>query len=84
MPYPPGKSKEVFCLELRCALLELDEDVERLSRGVNAVWAVCEAIQHSQSDYAKGLWAVWEYLDEADEAVRRQLDHCLALSKEDG
>lgn len=71
-------------MELRCALLELDEDVERLSRGVNAVWAVCKAIQHSQSDYAKGLWAVWEYLDEADEAVRRQLDHCLALSKEDG
>ena len=47
MPYPEGKSKEVFGLELRCALLELDEDVERLSRGVNAVWAVCEAIQHS-------------------------------------
>ena len=40
--------------DLQSALLDLDEDVERLSRGVNAVWAVCEAIRPQSERLCQG------------------------------
>ena len=50
--------------DLQSALLDLDEDVERLSRGICAVGAVSAAMAQSRP-YSDGLEAVWEYLEQA-------------------
>ena len=68
--------------ELCSALLDLDEAVDRLSRGVNAVGGMCAAVDTDQNYYAQGLYAVWEYLREADDGVRRRLDLCLERMKQ--
>ena len=62
-------------LDLQSALLDLDEDVERLSRGICAVGAVSAAMPQSRP-YSDGLEAVWEYLEQAQRQTRKDLDRC--------
>ena len=71
-------------MDILSALLDLDEEAERLSRGINAVRAICAAIEDEQSDYAPGLYAVWELLCSAGEGVRQGLDDCLEQLKRGG
>lgn len=61
--------------DLQSALLDLDEDVERLSRGICAVGAVSAAMAQSRP-YSDGLEAVWEYLEQAQKQTRKDLDRC--------
>ena len=67
--------------ELRSALLDLDEDVERLSRGIKAAGAVSAAISQDHF-YEEGLYAVCDYLYEAQKKLRRDLDRCLEQVRE--
>ena len=61
-------------MNLQTQLLELDDAVDRLSWGINAVGAVSQAISTEGHDYAEGLFAVWEYLYDAHTSVRSRLD----------
>ena len=62
-------------MNLQTQLLELDDAVERLSWGINAVGAVAQAISAAGRDYAEGLFAVWEYLYD----VHASAHSCLSL-----
>ena len=62
-------------MNIQTQLLELDDAVERLSWGINAVGAVAQAISAAGRDYAEGLFAVWEYLYDAHASART----CLSL-----
>ena len=62
-------------MNIQTQLLELDDAVERLSWGINAVGAVAQAISAAGRDYAEGLFAVWEYLYDAHASARA----CLSL-----
>ena len=78
MPHLPGKYKEVLsCLKL----LDLDEDLERLTWGVQAARAVSAAISLDHA-YGEGLYAVSDYLYEVQEKMRGDLDLCLAQVRE--
>ena len=63
-------------LELQSALLDLEEDLERLAWGLKAAEAVSETLAPSSS-YGEGLYAVCDYLFEAEKNMRRDLDRCL-------
>lgn len=71
-------------MDILSILLDLDEEVDRLSRGINAVQAICAAIEEERSGYAPGLYAVWELLRDAEEGARRGLDGCLEQLRRDG
>ena len=71
------KSKEGFQMDIQSELLDLDEAVERLSWGVSAVGAVCEAAELTRNHYAPGLCALWEYLHDTERTIRRKLDRCI-------
>ena len=62
-------------MNIQTQLLELDDAVERLNWGINAVGAVAQAISAAGRDYAEGLFAVWEYLYDAHASARS----CLSL-----
>ena len=67
--------------DLRTKLLDLDEDLERLTWGVQAARAVSAAISQDHS-YGEGLYAVSDYLYEVQEKMRGALDLCLAQVRE--
>ena len=58
-------------LDLQNALLDLVEDVERLSRGISVSAAMAQS-----RPYSDGLEAVWEYLEQAQKQTRKDLDRC--------
>lgn len=62
-------------------LLDLEDPLCRLYDGVNAVYAFCLAMEHSNHELAGGLWAVWQYLYQQSETVRRQYDAGLKQCK---
>ena len=62
--------------DLHSILLDLDEDLERLSRGLLAAEAVSAAIALNHT-YGDGLYAVCDYLGQAHRDLRRDLDRCL-------
>ena len=68
-------------MNLNTQLLELDEAVCRLSWGVNAVGAVSQAILCVGHAYADGLHAVWEYLYDALDSLRSNLDLLMEQSR---
>ena len=68
--------------DLRTKLLDLDEDLERLTWGVQAARAVSAAISLDHA-YGEGLYAaVSDYLYEVQEKMRGDLDLCLAQVRE--
>lgn len=67
--------------DLRTKLLDLDEDLERLTWGVQAARAVSAAISLDHA-YGEGLYAVSDYLYEAQKKMRGDLDLCLAQVRE--
>ena len=68
-------------MKLYTQLLDLDEAVDRLGWGVNAVGAVAQAIQSEGNAYSGGLQAVWEYLYGAHTSVRPDLDLLMMQNK---
>ena len=68
-------------MNLQAQLLELNDAVDRLSWGVNAVGAVAQAISSEGHSYADGLQAVWDYLYDAHASVRSQLDLLLTQNR---
>ena len=67
--------------DLRTKLLDLDEDLERPTWGVQAARAVSAAISQDHA-YGEGLYAVSDYLYEVQEKMRGDLDLCLAQVRE--
>ena len=67
--------------DLRTKLLDLDQDLERLTWGVQAARAVSAAISQDHA-YGEGLYAVSDYLYEVQEKIRGDLDLCLAQVRE--
>ena len=68
-------------MNLQAQLLELNDAVDRLSWGVNAVGAVAQAISSEGHACAEGLFAVWEYLYDAHTSVRSDLDLLMKQNK---
>ena len=59
-------------------LYDLEEAIGHLSDGVNAGEVMAMGLEQMQDTHAGGLYAVWRYLDGANQEVRRQLDLCLS------
>lgn len=64
-------------MSLKEALLDLDTAAHNISKGVNAVQLMSQGLNRTLDPYADGFDALCDYLLEADEALRRQVDICL-------
>lgn len=58
-------------------LYDLEEAVQHLSDGLDAIEVMVMGLEQMQAAHAGGFYAVWRYLDEADQEVRKRLDACL-------
>ena len=58
-------------------LQELEEAVQHLSDGLNAIKIMVMGLEQIQDAHVGGFYAVWRYLDEVDREVHRRLDICL-------
>ncbi len=58
-------------------LYDLEEAIGHLSDGLDAVEVMVMGLEQVQDAHAGGLYAVWRYLEGANQEVRRQLDACL-------
>lgn len=58
-------------------LYDLEEAIQHLSDGLDAIKIMVIGLEQMQDDHAGGLYAVWRYLDEANQEVRERLDVCL-------
>ena len=50
-------------------LLELEGPVSRISCGVNALRLMVSGLELEEAPYADGFYALWSYLQEAEEAL---------------
>ena len=64
-------------MSLREELLDLDIAVSQVSRGANAVAAMSRGLDRVDDPYADGFYAVSDYLTEAVQILRKQMDACL-------
>ena len=60
-------------------LYDLEETIGHLSDGVNAVEVMVMGLEQVQDAHAGGFYAVWRYLDEANQEVFKRLDACLKV-----
>lgn len=58
-------------------LYDLEEAIQHLSDGLDAIEIMVMGLEQMQDDHAGGLYAIWRYLDETNQEVRRQLNACL-------
>ena len=58
-------------------LYDLEEAVQHLSDGLDAIRVMVMGLEQMQSGHAGGFYAIWRYLDGAGQEVRRCLDACL-------
>lgn len=61
-------------------LQELEEAVQHLSDGLNAMNIMVMGLEQIQDAHTGGFYAVWRYLDEADREVHRCLDICMTAT----
>lgn len=59
-------------------LYDLEEAIQHLSDGLDAVEVMVMGLEQVQDAHAGGFYAVWRYLDEANQEVRRRLDACMS------
>lgn len=64
-------------MSLQEQLLDLDETVDRISKGINAVVLMSTGLDKAADPYADGFYAVCDYLTDAGRVLRTQLDDCL-------
>lgn len=60
-------------------LMELEEAFERFSWGLNAVELMVLGLGQARDPYTGGFQAVWVYLKDAEEEVRRLLT-CVSIA----
>ena len=58
-------------------LYDLEEAIQHLSDGLDAVKMMVMGLEQVQEAHAGGFYAVWRYLDEADQEVHKRLGACL-------
>lgn len=58
-------------------LYDLEEAIQHLSDGLDAIEVMAMGLDQVQDAHAGGLFAVWRYLEEANREVRERLDVCL-------
>lgn len=64
-------------MNIRDELLDLDEAVSQVSRGVNAVAAMSRGLDRVDDPYADGFYLLSDYLVEAVQVLRERTDRCL-------
>lgn len=60
-------------------LYDLEEAIQHFSDGLDAIKIMILGLEQVQDAHAGGFYAVWRYLDETNQEVRRQLDACLKM-----
>ncbi len=58
-------------------LLELEEPVSRISCGITALRLMTSGLELEEDPYADGLYALWSYLQAAEEALHAALSAAL-------
>lgn len=58
-------------------LYDLEEAIQHFSDGLDAIEVMVMGLEQVQDAHAGGLYAVWRYLDGANQEVRKRLDACL-------
>lgn len=64
-------------MELKEALLELENPVHRISDGINAVGLMAMGLAGVRDPYADGFNAIWNFLADAERDFQSQLQACL-------
>lgn len=64
-------------MELKEALLELENPVHRISDGINAVGLMTMGLAEARDPYADGFNAIWNFLVDAERDFQNQLQACL-------
>ncbi len=64
-------------MELREALLALEEPAMRINDGIDAISVMVLGMLQAKIPYASGLHAVWSYLDDANRDFQEQVEACL-------
>jgi len=66
-------------MELREALLALEEPASRINGGINAISIMALGLSSAKDPYADGFNAVWDYLTEANLDFQEKVRTCLKL-----
>ena len=64
-------------MSLQKQLLDLDETVNQISRGINAVNLMSMGLDRRLDPCMDGFDAICDYLEDASQTLRNQLDACL-------
>ena len=64
-------------MELKEALLELENPVHRISDGINAVGLMTMGLAEARDPYADGFNAIWNYLVDAERDFQKQITACM-------
>ena len=59
-------------------LYDLEEAIQHFSDGLDAIKIMGMGLDQIQDVHAGGFYAVWRYLEEANQEVRKQLDACIS------
>lgn len=64
-------------------LVNLEEPISRISNGINAVGIMAMGLAQVHDPYADGFFAVWNYLDSADQELKSQVETCFCQEDQD-
>ncbi len=64
-------------MELRKAVLALEEPARQMNEGINAVGIMVIGLFAHEDPYADGFHAIWRCLCDANEVFQKQLQTCL-------
>ena len=64
-------------MNIREELIGLDEAVNQVSGGINAIAAMSRGLDRVDDPYADGFYFLADYLTEAVQNLREQTDRCL-------
>lgn len=59
-------------------LYDLEEAIQHFSDGLDAIEVMVMGLEQMQDAHAGGFYAVWRYLDGANQEVRKRLDACMS------
>lgn len=66
-------------MELREALLAMEEPARHLNGGINAIGVMSMGLSMAKDPYADGFNAVWNYLINAERDLQKKVHICLEL-----
>lgn len=67
-------------MELKEALLALEEPAGRIKGGINALGVMTMGLAQARDPYAEGFNVIWSCLVDADQELRKQFALCLKYS----